>query len=49
VLRRIVDRLVPGGALMIGKTESLPGDADRLEPWSRPLNVYRRLDRAPGG
>jgi chemotaxis protein methyltransferase CheR len=47
IFRRIVDRLVPGGALMIGTTESLPGDADWLEPWSRRLKVYRRLDRAP--
>jgi chemotaxis protein methyltransferase CheR len=41
-LGRIVARLVPGGALMLGTTESLPGD-DGLAPWSRRLRVYRRL------
>jgi chemotaxis protein methyltransferase CheR len=47
-VQRIVDRLVPGGALMIGTTESLPGDAELLEPWSRQLKVYRRLGSARG-
>ncbi len=46
--RWIVDRLAPGGALMIGTTESLPGGADRLEPWASRLKVYRRPVTAPG-
>lgn len=41
-LRQIIDRLVPGGALMIGVTESLPSNADGLEPWSGKFKVYRR-------
>jgi chemotaxis protein methyltransferase CheR len=47
-LRQIVDRLVPGGALMIGVTESLPSDIDGLEPWSGKFKVYRRAPSGPG-
>jgi chemotaxis protein methyltransferase CheR len=41
-LRRIEDRLLPGGALVIGSTESLPAEASGFEPWSAKLRVYRR-------
>jgi chemotaxis protein methyltransferase CheR len=47
-LRRIVDRLVPGGALMIGVTETLPDGVDGLEPWSGRFKVYRRTPSEPG-
>lgn len=47
-LRQIVDRLVPGGALIIGVTESLPSDIDGLEPWSGKFKVYRRAPSGPG-
>lgn len=41
-LRRIEDRLLPGGALVIGSTESLPAEASGFEPWSARLGVYRK-------
>jgi chemotaxis protein methyltransferase CheR len=41
-LRKLTDRLVPGGALIIGKTESLPGGVWGLEPWSTSMGVYRK-------
>jgi len=44
-LRTIEDRLLPGGALVIGSTESLPAGATGFEPWSAKLGVYRRSAR----
>jgi chemotaxis protein methyltransferase CheR len=41
-LRTIVERLVPGGALVIGSGESLPDDVPGLEVWSEKARVYRR-------
>ena len=45
-LRAIEERLLPGGALVIGSGESLPAGASGFEPWSRKLCVYRRSERA---
>ena len=42
VLRRIVERLVPGGALVIGSVESLPDGVPGLEVWSAKSRIYRR-------
>ena len=42
VLRTIVERLVPGGALVIGSIESLPDGVAGLEVWSGKFRVYRR-------
>jgi chemotaxis protein methyltransferase CheR len=42
VLRTIVDRLAPGGALVIGSGESLPDDLLGLEVWSAKARIYRR-------
>ncbi len=42
ILEGIEDRLSPGGALVIGSSESLPPGASGLEPWSRKLGVYHR-------
>ena len=42
VLRTIVDRLAPGGALVIGRGESPPGDVLGLEVWSAKSRIYRR-------
>lgn len=39
-LQRIRARIVPGGALVIGKGESLPCPEHRLTPWSATLGVY---------
>jgi chemotaxis protein methyltransferase CheR len=41
--QRLTDRLVPGGALVIGKTESLPDGLWELEPWSPKLGAYRKV------
>jgi chemotaxis protein methyltransferase CheR len=41
-LERIRSRLQPGGALVIGGTESLPAEAQGFEPWDRRWRVYRR-------
>lgn len=42
VLRTVVERLVPGGALVIGSTEGLPDGVPGLEVWSAKSRVYRR-------
>jgi chemotaxis protein methyltransferase CheR len=47
-LRRIEDQLVPGGALVVGGTESLPAGATGFEPWSAKLRVYRRSSPPAG-
>jgi chemotaxis protein methyltransferase CheR len=42
VLRTIVERLVPGGALVVGSAESLPDGVAGLEVWPARTRVYRR-------
>jgi chemotaxis protein methyltransferase CheR len=44
-LRQLVDRIQPGGALVIGKSESLPEGEFGLIPWSGKEGVYRRVRR----
>ena len=41
-LQRLTDRLAPGGALIIGKLESLPDGPWGIQPWSIRLGVYRK-------
>ncbi len=41
-LRRLLDKLTPGGALIIGKGESLPEGQWTIEPWSLAMGVYRK-------
>jgi chemotaxis protein methyltransferase CheR len=41
-LRRLVERMAPGGALVVGKGERLPNDDFGLIPWSEKEGVYRR-------
>ena len=41
-IRKITDRLVAGGALIIGNLESLPDEPWEVEPWSKRLGVYRK-------
>lgn len=45
LLARLCDRLVPGGALVIGRRERLPEGTDRLQPWpgaaQQGIFVYR--------
>lgn len=42
ILHWSIERLVPGGALVIGGVESLPEDVRGLEPWAKKLGVYRK-------
>jgi chemotaxis protein methyltransferase CheR len=48
ILGRVVDRLAHGGALILGSTESLPGNDERLEPWVPRLRIFRRRDWTSG-
>jgi chemotaxis protein methyltransferase CheR len=41
-LRRLAERMAPGGALVVGKGERLPNDDFGLVPWSENEGVYRR-------
>lgn len=38
----LIDALVPGGALVIGRKETLPENRGALNVWSEPCRVYRR-------
>jgi chemotaxis protein methyltransferase CheR len=42
-LRRLVPRLAPGAALIIGAGESLPAGVAGLEPWPGARKVFRRV------
>jgi chemotaxis protein methyltransferase CheR len=43
-LQRMTERLVPGGALVIGAVETLPEEVSGLASWSkRQLGVYRKI------
>jgi len=46
ILRRLTDKLTPGGALIIGKGESLPEGHWAIEPWSLPMGIYRKTSTA---
>ncbi len=41
VLRRMIERILPGGVLVIGKQESLPETPSQIIPWGRNLGTYR--------
>jgi chemotaxis protein methyltransferase CheR len=41
-LLRLADKLIPGGALIIGKLESLPEGAWGFEPQPAPMGVYQK-------
>jgi chemotaxis protein methyltransferase CheR len=41
ILQRLTEKLVPGGALIIGKLESFPNVASALTAWAKDLRVYR--------
>lgn len=45
VLARLVERLVPGGLLVIGAHESLPDNAPPLERAAGPLPLFRKPAR----
>lgn len=48
IAERIVNRLKPGGALIIGIHETLPEGLSGLEAWSQRLGIYRK-GRRPAG
>lgn len=41
VLERLIDRLQPGGALVIGARERLPTDVRNVESWIAEQGIYR--------
>jgi chemotaxis protein methyltransferase CheR len=45
ILRRLTNKLAPGGALIIGKLESLPEGEWEFEPWLAHTGVYRKSFR----
>jgi len=45
VLARMLERLLPGGALVIGLHESLPGPVPELVPWAGARATYERVAR----
>jgi len=47
VLREIVERLVPGGFLVVGKKETLPEGVERLRPHDAGLGIYRASRTEP--
>ena len=46
ILRRLTDKLTPGGALIVGKGESLPDGQWAVEPWSLLMGIYRKTSVA---
>lgn len=42
ILERVIQRLVPGGFLVIGSLEKLPGGIASLEPLTKELGIYRK-------
>ena len=43
LLEKILSRLVPGGALVLGKIDRLPCKTEKLEPWSIQDRIYRKV------
>ena len=43
LLDKILSRLVPGGALVLGKIDRLPWKTEKLDPWSEKDNIYRKV------
>jgi chemotaxis protein methyltransferase CheR len=44
VIQRIVEHIVPGGFLVVGKHETLPDGIGGLLPYRPDLGVYRSLE-----
>lgn len=45
VVERVISRMRPGGALVIGIHESLPHDLSEITPWPGARAIYRKLER----
>jgi chemotaxis protein methyltransferase CheR len=48
VLQKIKERLIPGGMLVIGGTESLPQGEREFEPWCEKFRVFRKSGKCCG-
>jgi chemotaxis protein methyltransferase CheR len=44
-LQRLLTKLRPGGAFVIGLKEQLPEGVPGLEPWVPALRIFRRVER----
>jgi chemotaxis protein methyltransferase CheR len=42
ILQRLTNKLLAGGALLIGKLESLPQGSGEIEPWSIRMGDFRK-------
>ena len=42
ILQRLTNKLLAGGALLIGKLESLPHGSGEIEPWSIRMGAFRK-------
>lgn len=42
IMERLADKLVPGGALVVGIHETMPDSVPGIMPWQARLGVYRR-------
>jgi len=49
ILQKILDKLISGGALVIGRTEYLPEGVAGLELWSKATRVYRKCYKIEEG
>ena len=43
LLEKLLSRLSPGGALVLGKIDRLPYKTEKLEPWSEEEHIYRKV------
>ena len=43
LLEKLLSRLSPGGALVLGKIDRLPCKTEKLEPWSEKEHIYRKV------
>lgn len=43
LLGKLLSRLLPGGALVLGKIDRLPYKTEKLEPWSEKEHIYRKV------
>jgi chemotaxis protein methyltransferase CheR len=43
LLKKLLSRLSPGGALVLGKIDRLPCKTEKLEPWSEKEHIYRKV------
>ncbi|HET6371267.1 MAG TPA: CheR family methyltransferase, partial [Nitrospiria bacterium] len=42
IFKKVMDKLIPGGGLVIGSTETLPEEVAGLELWTKCRGIYRK-------